>query len=354
MHISGKWLVYGLIGATLTAGAVTSAVVRPGSQLAASADCYGLCRSMATLSLSPSAVFYGHEQAVKFRVKVGAGSPGTGVPTGRVVVKTQSKVLCTIRLRRGAGTCSPAARALRPGRYMVVASYGGNKNFKPSTSKPENLRVLRNRRFGGTVTEVRSSRSAVFYGHEQAVKFRVRVSADSPGMGVPTGNVIVESATKTLCTIRLRRGAGTCSPAARALRPGRYMVVAKYGGNKNFKPSTSKPENLLVLRNRRFGGTVTEVRMSRSAVFYGHEQAEKFSVTVSADSPGMGVPTGNVVVDLGTKTLCTVHLSRGAGTCSPTARALVPGRYRITAHYGGNKNFKPSTPRGELLFVVRR
>ena len=354
MHISGKWLVYGLIGATLAAGGIASAVVRPGSQLAASADCYGLCRSMATLSLSRSAVFYGNEQAVKFRVNVGAGSPGTGVPTGRVLVKTQSKVLCSLRLRRRPVSCSLAPRALRPGRYVIVASYSGNKNFKPSTSNPENLLVLRNRRVGGTVTEMRLSRSAVFYGHEQAVKFRVRVSASSPGTGVPTGNVVAEIGTKTLCTVRLSHGAGTCSPAARALRPGRYRVVARYGGNKNFKPSTSNPENLLVLRNRRFRGTQTEVRLSRSAVFYGHEQAEKFSVRVSADSPGLGVPAGNVVVELGTKTLCTVHLSRGAGTCSPAARALVPGRYGIKAHYGGNKNFGPSSPRKELLFVVSR
>ena len=124
---------------------------------------------------------------------------------------------------------------------MVVASYGGNKNFKPSTSNPENLLVLRNRRFGGTVTEVRLSRSAVFYGHEQAVKFRVRVSADSPGMGVPTGNVVVESATKTLCTIRLIRGAGTCSPVARALRPGRYMVVAQLRREQELQAVHVKP-----------------------------------------------------------------------------------------------------------------
>jgi len=243
MHISSKWLVYAPIGAALAAGVIASAVVRPGPQLTASADCYGLCQSKLTLSLSRSVVVYGHEQAVKFRVR--AGSSGTGEPTGRVVVKTQSKILCSIRLHRGAGSCSPAARALRPGRYMVVAYYGGNRNFKPSTSNPENLLVLRNGRIGGhrgTVMEVRMSRSMVIDGNEQIEKFGVRVSADSPGMGVPTGNVAVESGTKTLCTIRLIGGEGACSPTARALAPGRYMIMAHYDGDTNFMPSTAREE----------------------------------------------------------------------------------------------------------------
>ena len=97
-----------------------------------------------------------------------------------------------------------------------------------------------------------------------------------------------------------------------------------------------------------------EVRMSRSMVIDGNEQIEKFGVRVSADSPGMGVPTGDVVVESGTKALCTIHLIGGEGSCSPTARALAPGRYVIVAYYEGDTNFMPSTGRAEFPFIVGR
>ena len=55
--------------------------------------------------------------------------------------------------------------------------------------------------------------------------------------------------------------------------------------------------------------SVTALSLSSSTVTYGNEQVEKFSVKVSAGSPGTGVPTGYVVVESGTKILCSIHLS---------------------------------------------
>ena len=136
-------LVYVLIGAALAVGLLLSAFVRPESKLTASEDCYGLCPSVTALSLSSSTVFYGNEQVEKFGVKVTAGAPGTGVPTGYVVVESGTKILCSIHLYRGTGSCSPAARALTQGSYEVMALYAGDLNFKPSTSSRRTLTVLR-------------------------------------------------------------------------------------------------------------------------------------------------------------------------------------------------------------------
>jgi hypothetical protein len=94
------------------------------------------------LSLSSSTVAYGNQQVEKFRVKVRAGTPGTGGPAGYVVVESGKKILCSIYLHRGRGSCSPATQALKPGPHQIVAHYSGNKNFKPSTSFPETLTVL--------------------------------------------------------------------------------------------------------------------------------------------------------------------------------------------------------------------
>lgn len=148
MRLRVNRLVYVLVGAALAVGFLVSATARPESVLTASEDCYGPCQSVLALSLSSSTVTYDHEQVEKFSVRDSAGAPGTGVPTGLVVVRgwSRSRTLCSFRLVRGKGSCSPAARALRPGWHKIVAYYGGDRNFRPSTSRPKTLTVHWRRR----------------------------------------------------------------------------------------------------------------------------------------------------------------------------------------------------------------
>jgi hypothetical protein len=153
-------LVYVIMGAALVAGLLVSVLVRPEPALTAAEECYGLCPSVTALSLSSSTVTYGNEQVEKFSVKVSAGTPGTGAPTGYVVVESRTKILCSIYLDRDyryrdyryreMNSCSPAANALARGPYEIVAHYSGDKNFKPSTSSRETLTVRppRHRREG--------------------------------------------------------------------------------------------------------------------------------------------------------------------------------------------------------------
>lgn len=143
MRLRVNRLVYVLLGAALAAGLLMSVLVRPEPRLTGAEDCYGLCPSVTALSLSSSTVTYGNEQRERFTVKVSAGAPGTGVPTGYVVVESRTKFLCSIYLYRGKGSCSPAAWALTRGSYEIVAYYRGNRNFKPSPSNMETLTVLR-------------------------------------------------------------------------------------------------------------------------------------------------------------------------------------------------------------------
>ena len=145
MRMRVNRLVYVLIGAALAVGLLVSIFVRPEPRLTASEDCYGLCPSVTALSLSSSTVTYGDEHVEKFSAKVSAGAPGTGVPAGYVVVESRTRILCSIHLYRGKGSCSPAAKALARGSYEIVAYYSGNKNFEPSASSRKTLTVLRHR-----------------------------------------------------------------------------------------------------------------------------------------------------------------------------------------------------------------
>jgi len=101
-----------------------------------------------------------------------------------------------------------------------------------------------------SVTELFLSTDFVFYGHEHSLHFDVRVRGEHD-RGVPSGQVVVESGKKILCTIHLSDGQGMCSPSSRALKPGLHAIVAHYSGP-NFRSSTSFERTLIVLRHEVF------------------------------------------------------------------------------------------------------
>src|SRR5207253_3176103 len=66
-----------------------------------------------------------------------------------------------------------------------------------------------------------------------------------------------------------------------------------------------------------------------------------FTATVSAVSPGTGVPTGNVVFKDGATTVSTGALDVN-GNATFTTSTLTVGNHTITASYAGNSNFNAS------------
>jgi hypothetical protein len=83
--------------------------------------------SVTGLTLSKSSVAYGHENGEKLTVKV--TSPLGGTPAGTVTIKVKSTVLCTIHLAKGTGSCTLAAKLLKPGTYSITATYGGSTYY---------------------------------------------------------------------------------------------------------------------------------------------------------------------------------------------------------------------------------
>jgi hypothetical protein len=64
-----------------------------------------------------------------------------------------------------------------------------------------------------------------------------------------------------------------------------------------------------------------------------------------------GPPTGQVVIQSGNTTICTITLDNGRGSCNLTARQLAPGSYPLTAVYGG-EDFTGSTSASTTLTVT--
>jgi len=103
-------------------------------------------------------------------------------------------------------------------------------------------------------------------------------------------------------------------------------------------------------------GTRTSLSLSRHLVFYGEEQFEVFHVRVSPVVMGAaGVPKGTVKVQEMGRTLCTIKLVRGVGSCALNRRELRPKRrpYHIDAVYLGHGTFGRSVSPEQLLVVVR-
>jgi hypothetical protein len=186
--------------------------------------------------------------------------------------------------------------------------------------------------------------AAVAYGAEQAARASVTVESQS---GTPVGTVTVRSGTTALCTVTLVSGNGSCPLPATALPVGTAQLTAAYNGSAGFAPSTSAAKALTVAR----ATSKTTLSLSVSKVTYGAEKAERMTVTVAPQYAG--APAGTVTVKAGTRTVCTIKLASGTGSCHLTAAQLPVGIQHLTATYNGSAGYARSTSAAKTLTVVK-
>jgi hypothetical protein len=198
--------------------------------------------SQTALTLSSAKVTYGDEHVEHLSVTVSPTS-GSSRPAGKVTVKVATTKLCVIKLKAARGSCRLSRKRLPAGTYSLVATYGGSTAFDASASAHEGLKVSQ----ATSKTALKLSVAKVTVGDEQRAQFSVTVSPEFAG-SVASGSVTVKSSTKRLCVIKLSAGQGSCRLSSRRLRSGTYSVVARYGGNKNLKPSMSTAATLTVVK----------------------------------------------------------------------------------------------------------
>jgi Bacterial Ig-like domain (group 3) len=88
-------------------------------------------------------------------------------------------------------------------------------------------------------------------------------------------------------------------------------------------------------------------------VLFGSENMQIFHVTVRAEEGGP-TPTGTVAIKSGSTTVCTMTLSAGRGSCSPSPSELPPGFYGVRGFYSGDSTFAPSVSNDETFEVRAR
>ena len=149
--------------------------------------------------------------------------------------------------------------------------------------------------------------------------------------GTPTGAVTFKDGGATIGTGKLSGGKASFNTAELAL--GSHSITAVYGGDGNFNPSTSA---VLKQTITKAGTTVSVVSSKNPSI---RNTVVTFTATVKSTTTG--TPTGTVTFKDGGATLGTGTLS--AREAKYTTSTLAVGSHSITAVYGGDGNFNPST-----------
>jgi hypothetical protein len=263
-----------------------------------------------------------------------------GTPTGSVSITDGATPICSAVLSNGIGTCALATGELSPGTYPLTATYGADPDFAGSASAPQTLTIIG----AHSSTTLRLSASSVTVGHEQAETISIDVTG---GVGTPTGAVAISAGSTLLCSSLLSGGAGSCTLTAAQLPPGSYQLTATYGGDGIYAGSTADPQALTVTKVH----TSTTLTLSAAKVTFGHEQAERLSVQVTAATGAS--PTGQVAIKAGATGICIITLANGKGSCTLTASKLAVGTHQLTATYNGDGTHTRSTSPMKTLTVTK-
>jgi Big-like domain-containing protein/List-Bact-rpt repeat protein len=228
------------------------------------------------------------------------------------------------------GTSQCVTSTLPQGTDTITATYSGDTNHSGST---ETLSGGQQVNAAGTMTSLMSSKNPSDTG--QVVSFTATVTSSGPA---PTGTVKFLNGSKVLGTRTLSSGVATYSTGA--LPAGTDVITATYEGSSTDSGSSSSPLNQVVLET-----TKTTIASSANPAVVD----QSITATATVSSSNGPPPDGETVTfHWGSTVLGTGTLS--GGKASITFSKTLPDTYSLTASYGGDSNFAPSS--ATLMEVV--
>ena len=280
----------------------------------------------ATTVAAPTPSTFG--QAITITATVTALAPGAGVPTGTVSFFDGVTPLGVAALD-ASGQASLTTATLSPGAHAVTAVYGGDAGFAGNTA-PVFTQVVN---LASVQVTVVGSPSPSALG--QPVTFTAAVAVAAPGAGVPTGVVFFLDGAAMLGVAALN-ASGQATLTTSALSFGNHAITAVYGGDAGFQGNTTPAFTQAVGS----AATTTSLTGSVNPTVFG--QAVTFTAVVSPTAAVPDTPTGTVAFYDGATLLGSANLD-ATGTAAFTTSALPVGGHSITAVYGGDVFFQPST-----------
>ncbi len=279
--------------------------------------------SISVFGFDPTNLVVGQPTVVQ--VVVSADLPGSGVPSGAVII-SNGVDQCTVTLLAGMGTCTFIPTSI--GTPDLVASYGGDANYLESQLTISGPVVIA---ADTSIQNVIINPQTVVVG--QSTLITLDVVATLPGSGTPSGTVVVTNGTES-CEITLLNGSGQCELTPSA--PGLPDLTLTYGSDTNFNASELIVSGPLVEK----AVSINVVTSDDLASVYG--QPVKFEVQISVDEPGSGTPTGLVQFYVDGALFGEPVQLIGESAESSSIADLELGGHNVWAQYLGDDNFQSS------------
>ncbi|MFE6497311.1 Ig-like domain repeat protein [Streptomyces sp. NPDC057747] len=285
-----------------------------------------------TVSPTPDPSLAG--QPVTVTATVAPAGPGAGTPTGTVTFDFgDGSPPVPAPLGGGTATAEHTYDGQEVGDWTIGAAYSGDGDFAASAGT-----ATQTVRRAMTALAVASSAGPSVAG--QPVTFTATAAALAPGDGTPTGTVTFDFGDGTgpvTAPLIGRTAAATHTYTDAEVLGTPYSVTAAYGGDTGFRPS-----NGALTQTVARAGTVTAVTTSPDPSVAGGPVTVTAAVTAAA--PGAGVPTGTVTFDFGDSTpALTLPMADGTAVSTHTYLETGGSPYTVTAAYGGDTDFAPST-----------
>lgn len=282
-------------------------------------------RATTTTKLSATATTWVFGQGVAITAKVTSGSTAIkGVPSGQVQFYDGQLPLGSATVVAGIATLTSSNLSVGP--HSITAVYSGDSAFAPSSSLVLSQTVNK----GSTTITLSATPNSASVG--QTVTLKASIAAGTSNAGTPGGQIQFFDG-KTLiggATVV----AGVASLSTSKLTLGSHSLSAVYCGDGNYSTSTSA-----ILTQQIKPGTITTLSATPNPANFG--QAVTLKAGVAVGSSNASTPSGKVQFFDGQILLGSANLVKGVATLSLSTLAV--GTHSLTAVYGGDTNFAPSS-----------
>ncbi|GAA3368941.1 hypothetical protein GCM10017744_086980 [Streptomyces antimycoticus] len=295
--------------------------------------------STTTVDSSPNPSVTG--QPVTVTATVSAIAPGAGTPTGTVTFDFgDGTPTATAPVTGGAATLTHGYPTALNSPYTITADYSGDADFAPSSGTD-----TQNVTPAATDTTVTSAPDPSVPG--QQVTIAATVAPAAPGSGIPTGSVTFDPGDGTpTVTAPLIAGSANITHTYAGTSGTPYTITAAYSGDADFTASTGTDTQTVGQAD-----TATTVGTSPDPSVAG--EVVTLTARVSAVVPGAGSPTGSVTFDFGDGTpTVTAPVTGGVASATHAYPTSVGSPFTVTAAYGGDPDFAPSTATGTHTVLV--
>jgi hypothetical protein len=246
------------------------------------------------------------------------------VPTGAVSFTVNGQPQAPVALN-SAGKAVLRLNTFAAGAYSISAAYLGDLANPPASSTAMTQIINVNT----TTATITSSANPAVFG--QAGFVTVTIAPVAPGIGAPTGSVIV-NVDGTNESLPLVNGKATIRLSSLAV--GEHPISAVYEGDANNGPSVTPR----ILQEIEAASTTTTLASSANPAAFG--QNGTITATVRVVAPAVGTPTGTVTFTVDGVAQAPVSLAAGRATLSLAGYAV--GTHTISAAYSGDATSSPS------------